>query len=203
MLLLGPLQTGEKTLNNPIPTLSDREKTTLRSFAEQARFLESHTLVQERQLRARWSLNWTRGEGSDEKTHKVDYEALESLLVRLRPFTLNNEEVHLPKIVNVLKLQFPDNIDRLKSITDMFFNEKEYGGVKIVVNGQHFTKENLFDNFINSRVFHLDKRKKERLDVLGDLLEDGFAYTAFLSAVVTKVKAVVALKKFIQNVAGI
>ena len=197
------LWTGAQASNNPSPNLSDQEKAVLRTFAEQARFLESHTLIQGRQLRARWSLSWTKGKGSEEATHRVDYEALESLLVRLRPFTLNDEEVYLPKIVNKLKPHFAPNIDHLKSITDKFFNKKEYSGAKIIVNGQEFTEETLFNDFVNSRVFHRDAERKKRLDALGDLLEDGFAYTAFLSAVVTKVNAVRALKGFIEIEAGI
>jgi hypothetical protein len=76
---------------------------------------------------------------------------------------------------------------------------KEYGLVKAVADGQEFTEEQLFNDFINSRVFHRDVEKEERLRALGDLLEDGFAYTILLSAVVTKVNAVRTLKAFIES----
>jgi hypothetical protein len=87
-------------------------------------------------------------------------------------------------------------------MSDMFLSKKEYGMIKIVTESGEFTEEQLFDDFINSHVFHGDAKKKERLAALGNLLEDGFAYTVLLSAVISKVYAVRALKAFIKaNVA--
>ena len=180
-------------------TLSHEHTMVLRAFLEQAQHLESHSLIEGRQLRAKWTLSWTRGEEATEQTHKVDYEALESVLVRLRLFALNNERVFLPGVVNILKPHYPGNIEFLRSITDMFLIQKEYGIIKAVADGQEFTEEELFNDFINSRVFHQDADGKERLDALGNLLEDGFAYTILLSAIVTKVNAVRALRVFIER----
>ena len=124
------------------------------------------------------------------------------MLVRLRPFVLEKEEVHLPRIVNILKPPYPENVEYLRSISDMFLIKKEYGSVKAVADGREFTEEQLFSDFINSRIFHRDAERKERLSALGDLLEDGFGYSILLSAMVTKVNAIRALRSFIEN-AGI
>ena len=166
------------------------KKTTLQKFFDQARHLDSHSLIEKRQLRAKWTLSWTRGEEIKEETHKVDYEEMESVLVRLRPFTLNDESVFLPRVVNILKPHYPENIEHLCSITDMFLNKKEYGKIKIVAGPQEFSEEKLFNDFMNSRVFHLDAAREERLDALGNLLDDGFVYSVLLGAIVSKVSAV-------------
>jgi hypothetical protein len=179
--------------------LTEAEILAVKAFVESARHLESHSLIQGRQLRANWTLTLNKGSPAKEQTHKIDYESLESVLVRLRQFAMEREEIHLPRIVNILKPHYPENIEYLRSIADTFLMRKEYGLVKAVADGQEFTEEQLFNDFINSRVFHRDVEKEERLRALGDLLEDGFAYTILLSAVVTKVNAVRTLKAFIES----
>ena len=186
-------------MNPRNPSLSEPEKAAVGAFVEQARHLESHSLIQGRQLRAKWTLSLSEGAPAKEETHKVDYEALESVLVRLRLFALNGEQGYLPRIVNILKAHYPENVEYLRSITDMFLIMKEYGMIKAVADGQEFTEEQLFNDFIYSRVFHGDAERRERLKALGELLEDGFGYTILLSAMVTKVNAVRALKAFIEN----
>lgn len=180
-------------------TLPNDDKNVLRSFLDQARHLETHSLIEGRQLRAKWNLTMTRGEEAREETHRVDYEALESMLVRLRLFAMNDEAVFVPRVVNILKPHFPENIKYLRSITDLFLIKKEYRMLKVKADGQEFSEEELFNDFINSRVFHQDADSRERLAVLGNLKEDGFAYTILLSAIVTKVNAVRRLRLFIER----
>ena len=43
----------------------------------------------------------------------------------------------------------------------MFLNRKEYGIIKAVTESGEFTEEQLFIDFINSRVFHGDADRKE------------------------------------------
>ena len=88
-------------------TLSNEDTMVLRAFLEQARHLESHSLIEGRELRAKWTLSLKRGQEVTEETHRVDYEALESVLVRLRPFLLSREAVFLPRVVKILKPHCP------------------------------------------------------------------------------------------------
>lgn len=183
-------------------TISDQDQAALRSFLERARHLEAHSLVQKNELRATWTLSMQKGQQATEDIHKVDYEALESILVRLRVFTMEKEPVFLPRMVNILKPHHRENIEFLSGITDMFLIKKEFGQLVAEAGGQKFTIEELFNNFIHARVFHKDSKKEERLTAFGNLLEDGFAYTMVLSAIVTKVNAVRQLRGFVeQNVA--
>jgi hypothetical protein len=190
---------GRNSNEASVLTISQEDKERLRSFVEQAKHLESHSLIKGEQLRAKWTLSWKRGEEAKLDTHSVDYEALESILTRLRRFVMTNDAVHLPRVVKVLKRDYPDNRDFLASITDSFLIRQEYGMINIEAGGQAFGEEALFQDFINSHVFHADAERKERLAALGNIVEDKMAYTILLSAVVVKVNAVRALRAFIEK----
>ena len=67
-------------------------------------------------------------------------------------------------------------------------SKKEYSSLKYNYNNEDLTENDVFDLYINGKIFHTDKDK--RLKIISITTQESFEYDMFLSAVMNKVKAI-------------
>lgn len=169
-----------------------KDKEVLRLFLLHCEHLNAHSLIQNRMLSKivpQTKFDLVKGIITTSRQH-VDDEALESLLVRLRKFNNRRDELYLCKILEVL-CEYetdPEAAFLLNDNGERFHSQGKYKMLGYQYQGEEFTEADLFDLYINGRIFHADSEKHKKLEVIKCKLS--FDYTMFLSAVINKVNAV-------------
>lgn len=177
--------------------LTAREKAALRSFVDRAKYLENHSLIENDILKVRFTFKVDENTKPSMETFVVDEEALESLLLRLRLFYLEEEEIFINKIINYIKREFDDNSlrEQLESVRQLSISSREHAFMTIKNEDGYKTSEEIWKAYLYADKFHNREEQKAILKKLKRF--DKIVYTIFINATVNKIKAVRMIKNFI------
>lgn len=162
--------------------------------------LNTHSLIQKEMLSKmvpQTKFDLANGVIITSSQHVDDDEAFESLLVRLRKFNNRRDELYLCKILELL-CEYetnPEAVLFLKENGERFHSQGKYKMLGYQYQGEEFTEADLFDLYINGRIFHADSEKHKILEVIKD--NHSFDYTMFLKAVIDKVNAVLLTYQYV------
>lgn len=178
---------------------SDREKTTLRSFVEAAKRLEDHSLIKNKSLKVSFTIKFVKEDGGAIETSKFDDELIDSLLVRLRLFYLEQEDIFLPKVINLLKREFSDPALRsqLDDVRNLSVSRKKHGFILFQTGNSERTSEDIWKAYLYAGKFHNDACHRAVLDELKNI--DDIVYTSFINSILNKTKAVQIVKAFLLS----
>jgi hypothetical protein len=150
------------------------------------------------------SITISRDKGVFSDARQVDEDATAHMLMRLRPFILNDERTNFRKIKNILsrRAEHPPFRKHISEISDTF-ELKRIQFVKSfsALGAPPLTVENVMD-WLNSYEHHRDKEKQQKasnaLGVFG-VVQNGKA--AFLFSAVEMLRAILDLSDFIETLA--
>ena len=167
--------------------MDEDERWRLHKVTERAALLQTMPLVAAGWSPA-WNVSFSQGAGLSFQTNEPDEHQLRSLLLALRPFTLNDEPVFLPRVFNILYQQLRDvHLRDALTRTREWWKAEQRGQVAIIVDGQNYPAEKIFDLWVNGVYFHDDRKKAEALETLGPIV--GLSRTILQSFAVGAVSA--------------
>ncbi len=169
--------------------MKENEFEVIRRFIENCEALQNHTLIKDKALRMDTNIHIENGAMSVSRPN-INEELMESLLVRIRRFNNQKDDLFFPRIINILCQNECDKEKQifLKELSKLFMSKKEYSSLKYNYNNEDLTENDVFDLYINGKIFHTDKDK--RLKIISITTQESFEYDMFLSAVMNKVKAI-------------
>lgn len=180
--------------------MEPREIMLVRTFSENADILAEHSLIKNKQLKVKTSISWRKGSSPTISRHEIDKELFESLLVRLRRFCNKEDDIFLPRIINIfLKYETEkEEIEALRKLKKMFKVSSEYRLLNLNTGSKKYTEEEIFDLYLNGRIFHTDEEKQALLTQLpsGRFSPINDMLTA---AVVTKTNAVLVAVMYMRQ----
>lgn len=148
------------------------------------------------------SLKWAIGEGLRVEARHVDEEPVWAMLLKLRPFVLQNERSFLPSILNVLKRRlvhpaFHRHIDSLRDAFNLKLLEKR---MSFRGPGRQLMSHQVVMDWLNSYHYHqdIDKRAVVIRD-LGQLSESQDGMGTVLIALVDMVQSALGAGDFIET----
>src|SRR6056297_235729 len=179
--------------------MNNREIEQLKLFYNNGEALLNHSLIQNNQLNIHTKVNYKIETGWSVSREQIDNELLESLLVRLRRFDNEKDDIHFNKIANILSRNSDsaDDIEFLRSVKKLFANRGENRTLKLNQKGRNYSEEVVFDLFVNGRHFHSNLDENSNLEEIES--EDKFEYDMFIIAIINKTNAVLMLYKFLEN----
>lgn len=179
--------------------MNNREIEQLKLFYSNCEILLNHSLIQNDKLNINTKLKYNIETGWSVSRLEIDNELLESLLLRLRRFNNEKDDINFNKIANILSrhTNSTDDVEFLRSVKKLFTNRGENRTLKLNQKGKDYSEEDVFDLFINGRHFHSNLNESSNLEEIES--ENKFEYDMFIIAIINKTKAVLMLYKFIKN----
>lgn len=134
----------------------------LRLFCQRVESALARRAVRNGTIAAEFSLRYTSDEGLRLETNLGDDEDVRSLLLEVRKFFADREDVHFPHIANLVE-RFVDD-DELRDANRV--NRQGWkqalgrgSGIALHANGVNYNPERCFDIVINGQLFHDDAAK--------------------------------------------
>ncbi len=181
--------------------LPDEDWALLAQFRQNADVLRSTRFVRE-QRGGSIGLKWTRGGGVQVGGKHIDEEPVWAMLLKLRPFVLQNERCYLPSVLKMLKRHlrhsaFHRHLDELR---DGFLLKRMNARIRLWGPGRSPLSQEVVMDWLNSYHYHHDEKKVEavRRD-LGPFAneQDGMGIAIF--ALVDMVQAVLDTGAFAET----
>jgi hypothetical protein len=139
----------------------------LELFRRKAKELKSRRIVTSGRVTFKFSISLSRPE---EYTINVDEDDFLAMLVQLRPFTLEGEDVYFPGVHNVLIRQLTDETLQRAAIENrqtwkLLFNGWGFGRFS-VSGSKTYGRGDFFALAMNARIFHHDLEKEREYESL-------------------------------------
>ena len=141
--------------------------------------------------------------GLSSKAKLVDDEAFSTLLLKLRPILLNNEDTYFFKVWNILCEQLHTHqvfLDALKEIRQLFQLDRMTKISKFITQDHTPSSPNDVMDWLNSYAYHRDEEKKVRIEKkLGLFGADQNGAPVIVFAITEMSNAIFQLSDFIEN----
>ena len=139
----------------------------------------------DRQDKIGFTVEFKADEGGKMNTQGPSDEELEVVLLRLRPFLLEDSPVNIFSVHNLCEQAIRDDELRglLRQARAVWSTERKAGPLKVVLGERHLKPLDIADLFLNGRYFHDDETKKAELGALPGMIA-GLAKYLFLEFVV-------------------
>jgi len=151
--------------------LSEVDKSLLENFLQFARKIESSKIVK---IGMPFSFNSNHKQGEEATVIFTlpDWEYVESYIHRLRPIILQNEKTNFYKICNLLahKIEIPRIRKAIKEEKMLFQGEGINGIMKVKLNDQIITSEDMLQKYLNAFEFHKDEDKRQEIKKLNEAM---------------------------------
>lgn len=160
-----------------------------------------HSLVQNKGLKVESRVKFKDDSDQVEVSHyEPDEERYESLLIRVRRFCNQKDKIHFPKVINMMIcmgqcLSEKDFLIKAKNI----FGGKGVNAIRYGVSGKYYDEEELFELYINGKVFHSDPEKDKKLSLFKDGFDFPIAQIMIRNAVMYKVRAILAIYFYLRE----
>ena len=179
----------------------DEDWDRLLAFHREVERLRSTRFVQERQG-GQIAVNWSVGQPIRSNAKQVDIEAVGAMLLKLRPFVLQDEETFFHKIKKLLKRRLAHKAFRRHiDLLDDGFTLRTLGR-KIKFQGQGRTplSVDVVMDWLNSYEYHRDPKKKEAVEQdLGFFGQDQDGLPVILFALTDMVQSVLDLDGLVET----
>lgn len=182
-------------------TIPERDWALLKEFWQRAEVLRSTRFVQE-QRGGSISIKLSLGKPVRLGSERLDEEPIWAMLLKLRPFVLQNERCHLPSILRMLKRHlrhraFHRHLDELRDAYSLKLMEKR---IPMRGPGRPPLSHQVVMDWLNSFEYHHDEKKSEAvLRDLGPFAEEQNGLGIATFALVDMVQAVLATGDFVET----
>ena len=141
----------------------------LRKFRESANILFDHSLIRDNGLKVKTQYSWNIKSGSSEERHHIDKESLESLLLRIRIFTLVDDDIHFDRIANICSRNLPSNITPpfMRNLKKRFKSRlANFNLMSLGINNKTYGSAEVIDLVFYGEYFHQDENKRDIIKLL-------------------------------------
>lgn len=187
----------------------DQDWDTLEDFARYATELETNSLIREG-IPSSLNVNWTANEGLKIDAKIPPDEQIDAMLMRLRPFLLENERTYFHHVRNIIgKATNNQRVRRHLEALDFFYSGRhlqshfvagvssnEYPEGKIV------NSEPMLQLWLNGYRFHREKEKAKIFDAMHEIMPIESSVALFLLLITDKITAIVGLQQLVSLLAG-
>lgn len=187
---------------------TDNEWETLQDFAKYAAKLEKNSLVQEG-IPSSLNINWTAGEGLKVDTKLPSDEQIDALLMKLRPFLLNDSPANFNRVRNVvLKAANNQRVrNHLDTLQYLYSGERQQslfvaGACPKGQDPKIINSEEMLQIWLNGDRFHQDKDKERILNAMHGIMPPESSIALFLFLITDKVTAILALQRMVALLTG-
>lgn len=142
-------------------TIPEEEWALLMSFHREAERLKSTRFVQERQG-GQIAVNWSVGQPIRSAAKQVDHEAVGAMLLRLRPFVLENERTFFHRVKKVLKRRLDHQAFRkhIDLLDDAFSLGALQRRIRVSTERRNPLSVAVVMDWLNAYEYHRDLEKK-------------------------------------------
>lgn len=183
-------------------SVPDDEWATMVDFKKEADDLRSTQFVQNR-MGGKISVRFEMGKFTLEKSEPIDLEKILAMLMRLRPFVLNDEKTYFHKVKNIMKRWLEHQVfrDHLDALGDGFtlrtmqqkFNISSSEGYRLI-------SHDVVMDWLNAFHYHRNASKRETLeDVMGEFLEDQGGAPLVLFSLADMIQSILGLSDLIET----
>lgn len=143
----------------------------LRLFVDRVERIMERRAVKERTIQAHFNLTANQ-EGTTMVVDLGDDEDMRSLLLDIRMFLADREDIVYRRISNILSRRLTD--DELRDANE--YNRKEWeralrGQMSLVIDEKAYTSGELFDLVVNGEIFHNDEAKAAEFEAIPDMMK--------------------------------
>ncbi len=188
---------------------SDEEWELLEHFIEESeKLFESE--IYPLKIKGNFKINWNEEEGFTDDSTLLSDDEFSILLHRLRPFVLQNESIHLPKVCNYLKkrIKHPKIVQWIDEDREMFLGRRFESLVKIKCRNQadsnlndiQINSEETLKKWLNAFEYHRDEPKRAEFKSMEKFLPNDTQKAIFTYMLVDKVRAITRLFNIIYNI---
>jgi hypothetical protein len=188
---------------------TDEEWEALEDFAKYAAEMENNSLIKEG-IPSSLSVSWTQGVGLKVETKLPNDEQIDAMLMKLRPFLLDNERTNFNDIWNIISkatksqrvrkhlkaLRFLYSGGNLQSVFVAGASSNDVPDGKIV------NSEEMLQLWLNGYRFHKNKEKQRIVDAMHGIMPPESSIALFLFLITDKVGAILALQRMISLFTG-
>jgi hypothetical protein len=151
---------------------TDEER--LRLFCDRVAEAVARRAITDRTVSARFTIGWSEEDGLRAVLFLGDDEDARSLLVAVRPFFSNGDDVHFNRIANIVERLVTDpELHEANRVNRESWKAALAGDLQLSADGAHYNHGGCFDLLVNGVLFHHDRDKIaefERLDPLSQNL---------------------------------
>jgi len=179
-----------------IPELTEQEKNQLRKFVELASLLKEMTLLKKGTPKIALYI----GDGG-QRTILSDIDPFRSMVLSLRVFTLDRENVFFYKICRIVarELKRKEDNNKIKQLHKIRNKYKNFPWTFKLIVGES-SPEKIIDLFFNTTpYFHNDEEKEERLNQLKDEYGDARLDFGFEAIIYRYIGCISDLKDLIET----
>ncbi len=187
---------------------ADEDWETLQDFAKLASKLERNSLVQE-DIPSTLKVDWSPGEGLKVDTKLPSDEQIDALLMKLRPFLLNDERTNFNRVRNIVRRAASHQRLRkhLDTLQFLYSGQRQQslfvaGAYSSEQDPKIINSEDMLQVWLNGDRFHQEKEKKKILDAMHGLMPLESSVALFLFLIADKVIAILALQRIVALFAG-
>lgn len=180
----------------------------LQDFARYAEKLENNSLVQDG-IPSSLTVNWQIGEGLKVETKLPSDEQIDAMLMKLRPFILNNERTNFNRVRKIVKRVASSKRvrDHLDTLQYLYSGERQQS---LFVAGVYtkeqdpkiINSEDMLQIWLNGDRFHQEKEKQRILDAMHGIMPIESSIVLFLALITDKVIAIMALRRIVELFKG-
>jgi hypothetical protein len=146
---------------------SKGELNILEKFLQQARYIESTSLVQ-MGMPISCKIHFEQDKNTSVSVTLPDWELVETYLHRLRPIILQDEETNFFKICKLLKRRI--ELPRIRKAVDeeieLYQGANINSTVRLSINDELITCERVLQDYLNGFEFHRDNERRGKIDRL-------------------------------------
>ncbi|HEX3131407.1 MAG TPA: hypothetical protein VH394_28980 [Thermoanaerobaculia bacterium] len=188
---------------------TDEEWEILEDFAKYAAEMENNSLIKEG-IPSALHVNWTLGEGLTVETKLPTDEQIDAMLMKLRPFLLENEQTNFNDVWNIISKATPNQRVRkhLKALRFLYSGGRLQSlfvagaSSNDVPEGKIINSEEMLHLWLNGCRFHKNKDKQKIIDAMHGIMPPESSIALFLFLITDKVGAILALKRMISLFTG-
>src|SRR5581483_11733329 len=150
--------------------------------------------------RVNYGQRWTPESGLEHRWEVPTADRVGSLLHRLRPFVLNDEETNFLRTCNVLcrNVTLPNFRTAIDMLRRRFLDKDFRSQVVMSANGTILNSEDVLRLWLNGFEYHRDRAKQDELKALACIVPLEAQRAIFLSMMLDKAKAVIDLARIVQ-----
>lgn len=174
----------------------------LQAYLREVKALESTRFVQQGSG-VHLNLKWAEHVGISWSVQMPPADDLLAFLHRLRPLILQREPTSFIRVRNLMKRTLKGAADPLlEFVFDLFQGRQMQKQIVMQSNDQIMNSEEMLHTWLNAHEYHRDRDKQEFLEALHKILPLEWSRGIFVSLLVDKAKAILALATLVELVLG-
>jgi hypothetical protein len=147
------------------------EEWQLEAFLERAERMRRLPILVGGGLSTSWSVTFNQTSGVRFSATEPDEESFRSLLVDLRPFTMQKEPVFLNRVHNLLEQTLTDaGLRETLHETRDEWKRAQRGAINVAMNADTYDAATVFNLWLNGYYFHDDRAKSDALKTFPPIL---------------------------------